>query len=119
MQIENDVIQQKIILGSRQSGKTTELIKACANQGGCIVCLNQIAGREIERRAREMNIEIPLIITHDDFIHRHYQYPRGIKQFWIDDANELIRRLSALPIAGMAFDTTDYPALILRDYDKR
>lgn len=55
-------------VGSRQYGKTIELIKHSCLYGQTIVVATSISVRYIERKAKELGLNIPAPITYDEFI---------------------------------------------------
>ena len=58
----------KICVGSRQSGKTIELIKHSCLYGQIIVVAASVSVRYIEQKAKELGLNIPAPITYDEFI---------------------------------------------------
>ena len=58
----------EIYVGSRQSGKTIELIKRSCLYGQTIVAATSVSVRYIERKAKELGLNIPTPITYDEFI---------------------------------------------------
>lgn len=83
----------KIISKGRRNGKTTELIRMCAERGGYIVCRSNNAALMIKRQSKEMGLKIPYPITYAELLHKNY-YAKGVKKLYIDDANELLRTLT-------------------------
>lgn len=83
----------KIIKGGRQNGKTTALIRLCAENGGYIVCRTKEVAKMIKRQAEEMGLNIPLPLTHEEFRKGSY-YGRGIGKVYIDDTEALLNRLA-------------------------
>ena len=94
----------KIIIGARQSGKTTELIKQSASEDLYIVCMNRCCVDHIMMIARHLNLQIPMPITFEDFLHKRY-YGRGIKGFLIDDLDMLLYHMSMVPIKTVSMST--------------
>lgn len=83
----------KIIKGGRRSGKTTELIRMCAENGGYIVCRSYNAASMIQKQSKEMGLKIPYPLTYTELLHKSY-YAKGVKKLYIDDADELLRILT-------------------------
>lgn len=79
-------------------GKTTEIIKRCAEQGGVIVCMDaREIGRIIEQ-SRRMGLDIALPITFDEFRREGY-YAQENDCFHIDNAGMLIQSMTSVPVA--------------------
>ncbi len=88
----------KVIIGKRRSGKTTKLIRRCAEEGGTIVCLNQNDATRIADMARGMELQIPLPITYNEFRNGEY-YGAGIKLFHMDNVEMFLQSLTPVRIA--------------------
>ena len=58
----------KMYVGSRQSGKTIELIKRSCLYGQTIVVETSVSVRYIKQKAKELGLDIPAPITYDEFI---------------------------------------------------
>lgn len=96
----------QVITSKRRSGKTTKLIRLCAEKGGYIVCVNRHHAHGIAQMAKDMELNIPLPITFDEFIARRY-YGSGVGKFFIDDADLLLQRLSAIHIEAITLTTKE------------
>ena len=59
----------EIIHSVPKSGKTTAIIKRCAEQGGYIVCFNNREADRVHCQARRMGLKIPMPITFREFTH--------------------------------------------------
>lgn len=79
----------KIIAWPRQSGRTTEIIKMCAREGGYIVTRDLDAAYQVREQARIMGLVIPFPLTYREFINKKY-YPRGVEKVYIDDVEALL-----------------------------
>ena len=87
------------IIEPRRSGKTTELIMVCAETGGYIICHGQRDAARIFEQARHMGLDIPMPLTYFEFLSKSY-YGFGVKQFHIEDVDDLLRCLAgSVPIA--------------------
>jgi len=82
-----------VIIKSRREGKTLELIKRCAEEGGYIVCESYKDADLIKEKATSMGLNIPLPITYNEFIQGRY-YGKGISGFHIDNADIFIQHMS-------------------------
>ena len=58
----------KIYVGDRQSGKTIKLILRSCLERQIIVAATSVSVRYIERKAKELGLNIPTPITYDEFI---------------------------------------------------
>lgn len=69
----------KIIMRGRRNGKTTELIKMSAENGGYIVCRSHNAASMIKKQSKEMGLKIPYPITYAELLRKSY-YAKGVKK---------------------------------------
>ena len=88
------------LVGPRQSGKTTELIKLASTYGGYIVCRSRQMAGEISDMAHKMELRIAFPITYEEFIEKRY-YGKNISKFYIDDADALLQSMTAVPIEAV------------------
>lgn len=86
----------------RRGGKTAEMIRLCAEQGGYIVCADARHAQEVFRRSREMSLNIPYPITAREW-HGGDYYPRGTARLWFDDLDRIIAGLSKVPVGGVTW----------------
>lgn len=97
----------KIIFREPKTGKTAELIKRCANNGGYIVCVDERRAKYTADMAKNMGEKIPFPLTFDEFLKRRY-YEKGVKQVYIDNADLLIERIaSGIRIDAIVMDDTE------------
>lgn len=96
----------KIITLPRQAGKTTELIKLCAEEKAYIVCPTLSDCENIFALSKKLDINIPFPISWHEFISKRYHAP-GIKKFLIDDLDRCIQMLSSLPIKAVSLNLDD------------
>jgi len=82
------------------AGKTTELIKMANGYNGYIVCRSKDAASYTFALARFLKCEINFPITYDEFLNGKY-CGAGCKKFFIDDADELLFRISKIPIEAI------------------
>ena len=97
------MMYHKLIIGKRQTGKTELLIKESAEKQIPIICMSSSHSKEIERRAKEMGLDIP------------YPVPAsytGLKEFIrpynsviVDDATVILRYLLGKNIDAIAINT--------------
>ena len=72
---------EKLILGDRQSGKTTELIKESARTGAYIVVSCKNEARNVFRLSKELGLNIPYPLTVNEMIYESpssYIFQKGI-----------------------------------------
>lgn len=75
----------KIIYGSRQSGRTTELIKMCAQDNySLIVCPSRPMCEAVFKLSKELGYKIPKPISFRDFTRGSYG-PPCFDKFYFDD----------------------------------
>lgn len=94
----------KVIYKKPREGKTTELIKLCAENGGVIVSASAMRAKCTYEMAKNMGYEIPMPITHENLI--DICFLKGdIKKIYIDDATELIQKIAqGLDVEAIAID---------------
>lgn len=67
-----------IIYGKKGTGKTTDLIKICAKEGGYIVCHSFMEASRVFKTAQELGFKINMPITFPEFMkgcfHKHKIY---------------------------------------------
>lgn len=88
--------------GKRQQGKTTQLIKIAAENGGYIVCRSKHECGRINDMAHAMGVRIAFPLTYQEFIEKRY-HGKGISRFYIDDADVLLQSLTEVPIEVVTF----------------
>lgn len=94
----------EVIYKKPREGKTTELIKRCAENGGYIVCATSMRARHAYEMAKELGYKIPYPLTFDELLEKRY-YPQGVKKIYIDDAIELIQKIvKGLDVESVAID---------------
>lgn len=81
-------------------GKTDELIKLSAKNGGYIVCRSMTLSEGILYRAKQLGLRIPMPITYEEFINKRY-LGRGIKSFLIDDVDVLLQYMTKVTISAI------------------
>lgn len=94
----------KIIFKKPRSGKTTELIKQCAENGGYIVSATQMRAKETFRMAKEMGYNIPFPLTFAELLTQNFR-PKGVRKLYIDDAHEIFKMISGgVEVAAITMD---------------
>lgn len=92
----------EVIIRPKGAGKTTELIKRCAESpGGYIVCRDQLEANRIHLQAIGMGLQIHLPITYFEFIGGHYS-PSGVKSLFIDNAEALLQYIARTEIKAIS-----------------
>jgi hypothetical protein len=92
----------KLIVGDRQSGRTTDLIKAAADDEAhglvCyIVCHSQEEAYRISQLAQQMELNIGFPLTYDEFLPRQYA-GSNIDKFYIDNLRMFLAYMCPIPI---------------------
>jgi len=105
----------KVIVGGRQTGKTTALIRQSAETGFYIVTDSQRSVVRIERQAKSMGLSIPIPLTYDEFIDHDY-VGRGIDGLLIDDADRFLERFSYTPIVAVSLNVESLDSLTVFGY---
>lgn len=83
----------KVIYKKPREGKTTDLIKMCAKNGGVIVSADSMRAKATYEMAKNMGYEIPMPITHRNLLDRYFGKGH-INKIYIDDATELIDKIA-------------------------
>lgn len=92
----------KLIIGDRGTGRTTDLIRASADDEAhgvvsYIVCHNQEECYRISKLAQEMELHIGFPITYEEFLHGKYS-GTNIDKFYIDNLHRLLARMCPIEI---------------------
>lgn len=83
-----------VMVQGRGAGKTTELIRLCANTpGSCLVCAELSHCVEAVEMAETMGLKIPTLMTFDEFIDGRFR-GKHITAFYIDNVDMLLLRLA-------------------------
>jgi hypothetical protein len=95
-------LKPKLIVGDRQSGRTTDLIRAAAaddyNGVVCyIVCHSHEEAYRISKLAESMKLSIGFPLTYDEFLHRSYA-GSNIDKLYIDNLSMLLSHISTVTI---------------------
>lgn len=97
----------ELIVGSRQSGKTTKLIEYAHKNDFQIVCEDRRACGNLSDLAFKLNIKIRYPMSFDEFVNQEFfgYHLRGIV---IDNADKLLQFISPnLPVFGVTFNIED------------
>lgn len=97
----------KVFCTPRRSGKTTELIKQCAEHGGYIVCTNKDEALRVSQRAKKMGLNIPLPLCADEFLKGQY-HGIGIERLYIDNADLILQQIAKVPIEAISVSKTHF-----------
>lgn len=91
----------KVICRGKATGKSTELIQMCAENGGYIVCESLHRADKIAKYARMLGLNIPLPITFREFITHQYS-PQGIKNFYFDNIDRILQGMTSVEIKAIS-----------------
>lgn len=80
-----------ILVGERQSGKTTQLIKLAAKDRGVIIAPTSVSANYIKTQATQMGLDIPEPISLFEFLHMIPGKRNGT--YYIDEANVALGQL--------------------------
>jgi len=91
---------EKVNTNGRQTGRTTELIRKCAQYNyAIIVCPNRAMANYTFNMARDMKLVIPFPITFKEFAERRFE-GRFIDAFLIDNLEIVLGNMAhGIPIA--------------------
>lgn len=111
---------EKLILGDRQSGKTTELIKESARTGAYIVVSCRKEAHNVFRSAKELGLDILFPLTVTDIIS---EYPSSYilqKGILIDNLEEIISHLfNYITIHAATVDCTTLEVGVMDNFGSR
>ena len=95
----------QVVVGDRQSGKTTKLIKLSAKTGATIICSSRNAARHTIAIAKHLKLTIPTPQTYDWLLSGQslgYDYSNGVL---LDDIDLFLRhKLGHVAIKAMSID---------------
>lgn len=111
---------EKLILGDRQSGKTTELIKESARTGAYIVVSCRKEAHNVFGSAKELGLNIPFPLTVAEVIYESpssYIFQKGIL---IDNLERIIYRLfNYITINAATVDCTALDVGVMDNFGSR
>lgn len=93
----------EIIMGNRNSGKTTKLIEEAHKYNGYIVAIDRQDADRIYKQAMMMDKDINYPLTYAEFIGNRY-YDRGVRHIYIDNAEMLLQRMTNVPITAITIN---------------
>lgn len=93
----------------RQGGKTTELIRRAADTGAYIVCTDRRRAWQIAQQAIAAGLTIQFPLTVSEWQERAY-HPRGMPGLMFDDLDQILARMSAVPVLAVTWTTEEAPA---------
>jgi hypothetical protein len=96
-----------LIIGGRQTGKTTALIKSAHDQRAYIVCPNERMKRSVAKMAQDMEITIPYPVSMAE-LPFHTPFVRSVM---VDEGQLLLQELIGKPVEAMTLcaDSVMFP----------
>lgn len=92
----------RVIVGKRNSGKTEALIRLAGEHFAYIVVADHRRATAVQRRAKEMEVDIPFPLAYEEFKRGEY-FGRGIRAFVIDDVDDLVRSMAGnVPVLAIS-----------------
>lgn len=85
----------EVIMRTRRSGKTAELIRRSAETGTYILALNRVRAAQIADQARAMGYAIPFPVTLDEYYKSHGFAGSSIRRdgLYIDDVKDVLQSM--------------------------
>lgn len=83
-----------LMCSGRRSGKTIRLIQLAAERGGVLVVPNMEMVKHAVEYATSKGLHIERPITHEQFLDPHCYRAANIKEFYVDDLDVLMRKIS-------------------------
>lgn len=104
-----------IIVGSRGSGKSTELLKKSADENVYILTGNRSQAQDLVNKARELGLTIPFPVTWEDYVKGRLQGTYIQKDgVLIDEASHILSRaLQGIPVKAVTWTKSGF-----RDLDE-
>lgn len=106
-----------MLLGTgRMTGKTTKIIQKAAAENLYIVCFSKDVARLIDRKAKELNVQIPYPISVGELpLHQN----ANIEGVLVDDAEIVLSKLIGKPVKAMttSFDESEMKEAVAIDDD--
>lgn len=98
-----------ILIGKRQYGKTTHLIRRSADEGVYILTSNYPRASEIFDMAKNMNLDIPYPVTLDEYLNYGFKGSSITRDgILIDDADQILEMIFAgVPIKCITVSDSD------------
>lgn len=97
----------ELIVGTKQSGKSSKLIKYAHKNDLQIVCQDKRACENMEALANKLNMKIRYPLTYGDLLAQNY-YGYNLRGLVIDNAEKLLQALSPnLNIFAVTFNIED------------
>lgn len=98
----------KVILRSRQTGRTEELIRLCAEaeergEVSYIVCSNHAEAYALVETAKKLKLMIAFPITVREFLDNQYA-ARHVDNLFIDNADHLLQSIAQVPIRAVTME---------------
>jgi hypothetical protein len=90
-----------VIYKGRGEGKTEELLQLAAKDQLTLVLMNRSECMRIQRRAVDLNLTIPMLITHTDFLEGHRGGHR-IKGLLIDNAEVFLQKMTHISVVAIS-----------------
>jgi hypothetical protein len=82
----------KVVIRKNGGGKSSEMIKLCATQGGYIVVTDRLAAVSLVRLAESMDLRIPFPITLQEIMNGRVS--SNCEPLWFDDLDAIAARLA-------------------------
>lgn len=105
----------KLVVGGRQSGKTTWLIKESARTGSTIVCAHSALARDIQEQASRIGLKIPCPMSFQEL--QYGQRMHGVKGVLIDDAAHFIQYIARHPVDAIVIEDRAECEFEVREFD--
>ena len=98
-----------ILIGKRQYGKTTHLIRRSSDEWVYILTSNYPRASEIFNMAKNMNLDIPYPVTVDEYLKSGFKGSSITRDgILIDDADQILQMIFAgLPIKCITISDSD------------
>lgn len=96
----------KVLIGDRQSGKTTSLIKRSAITGETIAVATYQMAEYIRLKAMQLGLDIPQPVTYADIFKNRFEYSK--KKFYLVDELQMMLHQLNIGVATLNNDAVCY-----------
>lgn len=89
----------EIVIGGRQTGRTTRMIKKAAENNIYIVVANSVRAKIVNEMARSMGLSIPYPVTVWELKQKNLIGRRYIREVYIDDADAVLEEFIGIHVS--------------------
>lgn len=95
----------KLLVQPRRSGKTMELIRACHQNGGYIVCHSHAEARRVHLLAQDVGMPIPFPLIPREWVNGSYS--NHVRCLYFDNLDAIVASLSHAPVEAVTWTAAE------------